>query len=481
MSILKIMLITLILGGLAVPAISCASESNTASAPEKQVVTVQRGNLVIDITAVGNLALSLKEDLAIDLFYPEGTIEEVLVEEGDTVEEGQVVVKLDTEEWEEQLEALEDKVVTAERQLTANERSLLQVEINLWNAEIALEEAKETYIWPQLEVAEADVEEAEARLQYAIDQGYDRLVVLYQDVLEAAEKRLDAMLTGADTDEIAIKKLQLELAMGQLDDAQQAIEDARKDLEDAQETLDEAKSKSPLITATFDGFITSVNVEGGDEVLSGAVAVQLADPTKFEADLMVSEMDIFQVKVGGGAWVQVDAMPVINLPAKVTHISPTATIQSGVVNYEVKVEIQSLEAVMQEQQEARLEAVMQEQQEARQEGGGWQAMPAMIPEGFQLREGLTVTVSIIVEERNNVLLVPNQAIIRQGRETYVQVLKDGVIKVRSIRVGISNWQYTEVTDGLSEGEKVVVPETATTTTPEPERPMPLFPGGMRPH
>ena len=469
MSILKIMLITLILGGLAVPAISCASESNTASAPEKQVVTVQRGNLVIDITAVGNLALSLKEDLAIDLFYPEGTIEEVLVEEGDTVEEGQVVVKLDTEEWEEQLEALEDKVVTAERQLTANERSLLQVEINLWNAEIALEEAKETYIWPQLEVAEADVEEAEARLQYAIDQGYDRLVVLYQDVLEAAEKRLDAMLTGADTDEIAIKKLQLELAMGQLDDAQQAIEDARKDLEDAQETLDEAKSKSPLITATFDGFITKVNVEGGDEVLTGTVAVQLADPTKFEADLMVSEMDIFQVKVGGGAWVQVDAMPVINLPAKVTHISPTATIQSGVVNYEVKVEIQSLEAVM------------QEQQEARQEGGGLQAMPAMIPEGFQLREGLTVTVSIIVEERNNVLLVPNQAIIRQGRETYVQVLKDGVIKVRSIRVGISNWQYTEVTEGLSEGEKVVVPETATTTTPEPERPMPLFPGGMRPH
>jgi len=61
------------------------------------------------------------------------------------------------------------------------------------------------------------------------------------------------------------------------------------------------------------------------------------------------------------------------------------------------------------------------------------------------------------------------------------VLEDGVIKVRSIKIGISNWQYTEVTDGLSEGEKVVVPETATTTTPEQERPMPLFPGGMRPH
>ena len=467
--ILKIMLITLILGGLAVPAISCASESNTPSAPEKQVVTTQRGNLVIDISAAGNLALSRTEDLAIDLFYPEGTIEEVLIEEGDTVEEGQVVVKLDAEEWEDELSTLEDAVTTAERNLTANERSLLQVEINLWNAEIALEEAKETYVWPQLEVAEADVEEAEARLQYAIDRGYDRLVKLYQDVLEAAEKRLDAMLTGADTDEIAIKKLQLELAMGQLDDAQQAIEDARKDLEDAQETLDEAKSKSPLITATFDGFITKVNVEGGDEVLTGTVAVQLADPNQFEADIFVSEMDILQVKVGGGAWVQVDAMPGLSLPAKVTHISPTATIQSGVVNYKVKVKIESPESVI------------QKRQEARQEGGGRQAMPAMMPEDFQLREGLTVTVSIIVEERNDVLLVPNQAIIRQGRETYVQVLEDGVIKVRSIKIGISNWQYTEVTDGLSEGEQVIVLEGTTTTTPEPERPMPLFPGGMRPH
>ena len=457
--ILKIMLITIILSGLAVPAISCASESNTASAPEKQVVTTQRGNLVIDITAVGNLALSHTEDMAIDLFYPEGTIEEVLVEEGDTVEEGQVVVKLDAEEWEDELSTLEDAVTTAERNLTANERSLLQVEINLWNAEIALEEAKETYVWPQLEVAEADVEEAEARLQYAIDRGYDRLVKLYQDVLEAAEKKLDAMLTGADTDEIAIKKLELEVNQIKLEEAQQAIEDARKDLEDAQEELDEARSKSPVITATFDGFITKVNVEGGDEVMTGTVAVQLADPTKFEADVMVSEMDIFQVKVGGGAWVQVDAMPVINLPAKVTHISPTATIQAGVVNYKVKVEIESPESVIQKRQEARQEA--------------------MLPEDFQLREGLTVTVNIIVEERNNVLLVPNSAITRQGMETLVQVLEDGVIKVRSIKIGISNWQYTEVTDGLSEGEKVVIPQTTTTatpTTPEGRGPMPFMPG-----
>ena len=68
-------------------------------------------------------------------------------------------------------------------------------------------------------------------------------------------------------------------------------------------------------------------------------------------------MDILQVKLEGEAWVEVDAMQGMSLSAKVTHISPTATIQSGVVNYEVKVEIESLEAVVTQRQEARQQAM----------------------------------------------------------------------------------------------------------------------------
>jgi multidrug efflux pump subunit AcrA (membrane-fusion protein) len=98
-----------------------------------------------------------------------------------------------------------------------------------------------------------------------------------------------------------------------------------------------------------------------------------------------------------------------------------------VVNYKVTFEVQSLEAV-------------------------------------QLRDGLTVTVSIIIQERNKVLLVPNAAINYKGGKAYVQVSEDGIAEERAIQTGISNWQYTEVTSGLSEGEKVVVPQGTTTTT-----------------
>ena len=85
----------------------CGSEQGSEEdQPEFQPATVQRGDITIDITAAGNLALSRTEDLAVDLFYGQsgasgtkGTIGEVLVEEGDSVTEGQVLVTIDREEW----------------------------------------------------------------------------------------------------------------------------------------------------------------------------------------------------------------------------------------------------------------------------------------------------------------------------------------------------------------------------------------------
>ena len=116
MRLSKIILITLILGILAIPPVSCSSKSGTETAPENEVVVVQRGNLTIDITASGNLALSLKEDLAFEISgttQEPMTVEEVLVEEGDSVREGQVIAVLDTTYLEQALKTAERAVSTA--------------------------------------------------------------------------------------------------------------------------------------------------------------------------------------------------------------------------------------------------------------------------------------------------------------------------------------------------------------------------------
>ena len=66
--VLKAILTIIVLGALIAPLTSCNSADDENASPESQPTTVQRGNLTVDITAAGNLALSLTEDLAIDLF-----------------------------------------------------------------------------------------------------------------------------------------------------------------------------------------------------------------------------------------------------------------------------------------------------------------------------------------------------------------------------------------------------------------------------
>ena len=103
------------------------------------------------------------------------------------------------------------------------------------------------------------------------------------------------------------------------------------------------------------------------------------------------------------------------------------------------------------------------------QAGQQRQAPTGIPADFQLREGLTITVSIIVDERNDVLLVPNSAITTKGKQTFIQVLAaDGTPEQRVIKTGISDYQYTEVKEGLSEGEQIIASQgnTATASTPQ---------------
>jgi len=451
------MLITAMTVGLAVPLSGCAFRSKASTEVENQVASVERGDITIDIPAAGNLSYSLKKDLAFDMA---GTVEEVMVEVGDSVAEGQVLAKLDASEWEEQL--------------SSKEVDLTQAEINLKQAQIALDKAKNPYTEEEIEAAEDAVDDAEDQvdkigdwLADAFKHGDSGDVRELQMQLDAAETNLDDakdklhdMLYERDEDDIAIKEMQVQIAERRLENAKTAVE----------ESLD----ASLEITTPFDGFITQINVEGGDEVTKGTIAMQVADPTRFEAELLVSETNIFKVKLEGEGRVQLDVMPAFSLPASVTYISPTATIQSGVVNYEVTVELEPLETIRQQQQAT---------EEGRTTQGQSELIP-IIPEDFQLKEGLTVTVSILVEEKNDVLMVPNGAITYRGREAYVQVVSpDGTTETRLIQTGISDSQNTEVTSGLSEGEQVVIPQTtATTSTTSEQRPggMMFFEGGGPP-
>ncbi|MBA7665269.1 p-hydroxybenzoic acid efflux pump subunit AaeA [subsurface metagenome] len=432
------MLIILVVCSVSALSSSCAYESE-AAVSENQIATVQRGDLVIDITAASNLALSAKEDLG---FQSTGYVEEILVEEGDAVTEGQVLARMDTtslelavKEEEIDLEIATDSYRKITYPYTYN-TLIFDVPASIAGISDALCELnKSLAVMQDLELTQEQYREVWHSLNRAKD-----------DLLEARARV--ARGSGADVFASGILPMSdfwtLRAAQLKMEKAQVELDEANNDLEKA------------LIVAPFDGFITEVNVSRGGEVKKGTVVLQIADPDKFEAEIKVSETEIFHVKLGGEAWVQVDVLPGVSLPAKITHISPTATIEAGVVNYTVTVEIESLQTVMQEWQEVRQEEAVQVMVIQWLEGqGGQQEMPTM-PEAFQLRDGLTVSVSLLTEGKNDVLLVPNEAITYQEGKTYIQVLTDGVIEPCLITTGISNYQYTEVTNGLNAGKQVIV-------------------------
>ena len=81
-----------------------------------------------------------------------------------------------------------------------------------------------------------------------------------------------------------------------------------------------------------------------------------------------------------------------------------------------------------------------------------------------MREGLTVTISIIAEQRADILLVPNKAITSRGGKYYVQLVSAGKAAEKMIQAGITDGQNTEVISGLSEGDVVSTATNIATTT-----------------
>jgi HlyD family secretion protein len=77
------------------------------------------------------------------------------------------------------------------------------------------------------------------------------------------------------------------------------------------------------------------------------------------------------------------------------------------------------------------------------------------PEDFKnLLAGYSADVEIVLDFRANTLRIPTQAIL-DGRRVFVYLPDSKVIRERHIDAGLSNWEYTEITDGLKPGEQVV--------------------------
>jgi macrolide-specific efflux system membrane fusion protein len=178
------------------------------------------------------------------------------------------------------------------------------------------------------------------------------------------------------------------------------------------------------IYAPISGVIASVTTQQGETVsvssLNVPTFVTIVDLNRLEIYTYVDETDIGKIKPGFDATFTVDSFPDKDFKGKVTAIYPKATIQDNVVYYITVISIDN-------------------------------------PEG-KLKPDMTVNATIYLNKRDNVLAVPNKSIKREGGKKVVTILENNKPVQKAVKTGWKDSAYTEILEGLKEGDKVVTGE-----------------------
>ncbi len=211
----------------------------------------------------------------------------------------------------------------------------------------------------------------------------------------------------------AISNIQVDIKSQKL-----AVEQKENVLLDAQEEL-----ANCFIRAPFGGIIASVDIKKGDSVSAAATLATLVTKQQI-AEVTLNEIDVAKVKTGQKATLAFDAIDDLNISGTVTEVDVIGTTSQGVVSYTVKVSFD-------------------------------------IQDG-RVKPGMSVSATIITDTKQDVLLIPSEAVKSNG-EQYVEVLENNIVHNQTVGVGLSDDTMTEITSGLKEGDKVVT-QTATQTT-----------------
>ena len=393
----------------------------------QQLVEMVRGDLIVSVSGSGSIEVSNEARV---VFGTGGMIDKIFVDEGDEVAEGEVLAKLDTAPLELALIQAQTALAQAQAALAQAEVARIQAQIAQAPAQAALAQAQATLTQAQavriqaqleLNIAEDNLEDAEdlyRRLKRFLDRNDSKLEAA-EVLFETAELEFEVAETQFAAAELQFEAagLQLEIAESQLEVVEPQLEAADLQVEMAEQALEEAQKQLDrvTITAPFDGVVVSVDVDEGDTVSTATPIVHLIDLTSIELEVEVDEIDIAEVKLGQRAIIEVDALPALQLEGKVTSIPLLSKETGGLVIYEVTIGFD-------------------------------------VPQGYNLKIGMSAIADIILEERSNVLLVPNRAITQD----VVKVMVDEEIEERLVVRGISDGFDTEIVDGLNEGDVVVI-------------------------
>lgn len=258
----------------------------------------------------------------------------------------------------------------------------------------------------------------------------------------ALEARRDQALAQVSILEQEVRRAEVELQRAQQLDienlvARTDVEDRTLDLADAWVRVEKARRdvavvetdlSYALIRAPISGTVASVTTQEGETVATSFTTptfVTIIEDGAIELVAMVDETDIGNVDDGNPVLFTVEAYPSIEFEGEVKQIAPKGSLISGVVNFEVMIDINS---------------------------------PASV-----LKPDMTANVSIRTAERE-ALVVPSAAIQRDGFERFVLVDQDGELMRRTVTVGTRDAGVTEIRQGIGPDDRVAIMPQASAGT-----------------
>lgn len=399
-----------------------------ASAVKVAVEEVTKRDIVETVSASGKIQSESEVIISPDVA---GEIMELPVKEGDKVEAGQLLVKIDPDIQQSNVERLEAALNTSKANLANAQSRKAQSEARLTNSKA----------------------------------NYDRVKKLYEDKV-VTQSEYDATLS-----EYEVAKSDVEASTQSVNASKFNVKSAQAGLKEAEKNLTRTEIYSPV-----NGTISKLNYEKGERVvgtsqMQGSEIMKIADLNEMEVLVEVNENDIIRVGLGDTCDIEVDAYLGQKFKGIVTNIANSA-MSSGmgtdqITNFEVKVRMlrTSYAGLVNEKQ----------------------------PDQSPFRPGMSATVDIRTKEVLDVLVVPIQAVTTRSEKDLAEaeegtrkrrkrrngppseeaeeesevtiaadaveivfVDEEGSASVKKVETGIQDSEYIEVISGLSEGERVVV-------------------------
>lgn len=363
-----------------------------------KTTTVQRQPFLITVTATSTGTIKAETEARISA-QRTGRVTRLLFDEGSFVNTKEVITEIDYEEAYFNLNLAE-----ATLQKTKARYNEMNALLDVLRVDTSSNIAK----------AEAVLFEVERRLKRVkelIKMGYITEVELDATEKEyaVAKAALDSALSG---------KKQIEAKLHDIKALEAAVKEADNNLAIAKLNYDYS-----FIRSHINGVVTARFVELGDTVTKGNIIGTVVSLNSLYVEAFIDEADISKVSIGKEVNVTMDAYQDKTFIGEVYRVSPIVTGGGQETRtFEVRIRLKK--------------------------------MPPSI------RPGMSADVEVIVDKAENALVIPSQSVIERNGKHFVFVVRDSKARFIPIKSGRSNWTYTEVLSGISEGDEVIInPDT----------------------